>query len=399
MAVRRDEGIGHAPRILGGIGDRLRLERNAILLAGLAQDGDRPLRQLARESSLHRGGAGGTSLLLVRLRRHARERALEIAKRVRTNTRNAGIRLEMLRQRIAERPRAGELEIAVRILLAIRETRGDRRSIGLANALGNRHHAPTVLLHRLLDVFDEAIQRERTFRQIDEMGAVVLVGARQRGRGRQEARVATHDDIDLDAAQRPVVQIVALERTRDKPRRRAKAGGMVARTQIIVDRLGDMVADERVAFLLSLFGDDPRRIGRVIPANIEEIADFLLLESRKDRLAVLGRRFFPNRAQRRTRRRGNGIQLGRRRFAEIDIVVSEDPGDAMTGAEDLADLLGSTGGQNGADEGLVDDHRRSAGLGDDHICKSFFLHGAYYTIVFFSPNSRFFAIISVPISH
>ena len=90
---------------------------------------------------------------------------------------------------------------------------------------------------------------ERPLGQVDQVRAVVRVHARQRGGGGQEAGVAAHDDVDLDARQRAVVEVVAHERQGDELGAAAEAGRVVVLAQVVVDRLGDVEAVQVVVGL------------------------------------------------------------------------------------------------------------------------------------------------------
>ena len=206
-------------------------------------------------------------------------------------------------------------------------------------SLGDGADAAAVFLHRRLHVFDETVERERNFGKIDEMRTVVGAFAGERARRREEAGVASHDDVDLDAAERAVVEIVALQRRRHESRGAAEARRMVAAAQIAVDRLGDVVDDERITGLLRLFGDDSRGIGGIIAADVVEVADVQLLELLKNPTAILARRLQAAAAERRGRRRGDGLELFLAHLAKVDVVALQDARDTVPRAKNPADLL------------------------------------------------------------
>ena len=219
------------------------------------------------------------------------------------------------------------------------------------------------------------------------MRAVAPVLAGERGGGREEAGVAAHDDVDLHAAEGAVVEVVALEGARDEARGGAEARRVVAAAQVVVDRLRDVVGDERVALLLRLLGDDARGVRGVVAADVEEPAhlealelleDIQLLERLEDLAAVVRRRLEAAGPERGTRRLGDGAQLLLVDLAEVHVVAAEDAGDAVARAEDLADLRARglrARREHRAHEGLVDDHRRTARLGDHHVREIGLLHG------------------------
>ena len=70
---------------------------------------------------------------------------------------------------------------------------------------------------------------------------------RQRRGGGQEPRIAAHDDADINARQRPVVEVDPHEGLDDETRRRGKTRRVVIDGQVVVDGLGNMDAAERIA--------------------------------------------------------------------------------------------------------------------------------------------------------
>ena len=98
--------------------------------------------------------------------------------------------------------------------------------------------------------------------------------------------MAAHDHSDIDAGERPVVEIGAEERLHDEPSGRGEAWRVVAHDQIVVDRFRDMYAADRVVGLASLLRDDADRIAGIIAADIEEILDFVGLQDFQNFLTV-----------------------------------------------------------------------------------------------------------------
>ena len=178
---------------------------------------------------------------------------------------------------------------------------------------------------------------------------------------------SSHDDVDLHAAERAVVEVVALDRARDETRRRAEARRVVAAAQVVVDRLRDVVDDERIVRLLGLLRHDARGVGGIVAADVEEVADVARAERLEDGLAVVGRRFLSAAAERARRRFGDRLQLPDRGLAQVDVVIPENAEDAVPRAEDPADLRGLPRLEDRAHERLVDHHRRTARLGDHHV--------------------------------
>ncbi len=70
-----------------------------------------------------------------------------------------------------------------------------------------------------LDVGQELVDDEGALGQIDEMGAVVGIFARQRRSRGEESRVTAHHHGDIDAFEREIVEIGAGEGLRDEARR------------------------------------------------------------------------------------------------------------------------------------------------------------------------------------
>jgi hypothetical protein len=68
--------------------------------------------------------------------------------------------------------------------------------------------------------------------------------------------------------------------------------------EIIVDRFGHMDRAEFVPLLARLACDNANRVGRIIAADVEEIADVMRLEDFENLLAIFEVRLVPGRAQR-----------------------------------------------------------------------------------------------------
>ena len=97
------------------------------------------------------------------------------------------------------------------------------------------------------------------------MRPIPLVFTGKRRSGSQKARIAPHDDVNLHAAKRTVVQVIALDGVRNKPRRRPEARRVVAAAEVVVNRLGNVVDNQRIVLLLGLFGDNACGIRRIVP--------------------------------------------------------------------------------------------------------------------------------------
>ena len=339
-------------------------EFDGVLPAGAADDRDRGGADLAGRRVLHRRHARAKRLERIGLRRHRRERALEIPERVGSHPLDPEARLDLAREQVAERARAAELHVAVRILLASAE---DRRSRRVADALRHRHDAAAQLVHHALHVRREARHVERPLRQVDQVRTVVGMPAPERGGRGEEAGVAAHDDVDLHAAERQVVEIVAHEGEGHEARRAAEAGRVVVLAKVVVDRLGDVEAAQVRAAAFRHRVHDVDRLGGVVAADVEEVADVALAQHLEDLQAVLLRGLAAHAAERRRGRGGDGLEVLRGDLAQIDELLGEDAVDAVDGAVDPADRFAPARRHHGADETLVDDHRGTAALGDDHV--------------------------------
>ncbi len=119
------------------------------------------------------------------------------------------------------------------------------------------------------------------------MRAVFGMTAGEHAGGSEKAGVATHDHIDrLDAREREIVEIVAEHRAGDVAGGRAITRRVIVDTQFVVDGFGDVIGAELVAFLCGQVVDDAGGVGRVVAADVEEIADVVLLEAVENFLAI-----------------------------------------------------------------------------------------------------------------
>src|ERR1700676_4079156 len=97
-----------------------------------------------------------------------------------------------------------------------------------------------------------------------------------------------HDDREVDAGQRRVVEIGARKCLGDEARRRRESWCVIVAHQVIVDSLRDMDTAQRVASLACLLADDAQSIGGIIAADIKEVADSVCPQDLKDLLAIPG---------------------------------------------------------------------------------------------------------------
>ena len=291
VAVLRYVLLRHRTRVLRRVLNRHRRKRHAVLLRLFADNRNRALREHALKRRLYRRRACCAALGLVDLRGNPREGALEIAKCVGADALHLRLLLEDASKRIAKRASSRHLHISMAVLLAGAKLCANRNAVLAADSLGYGADAAAELLERRFDVLYELRLAKRDLGEIDEVRAVVGTDAGKRRRRGKKAGVAAHYDVDLDAAKSPVVEVVAANRARDEPSRRAEAGSVVARAQVVVDRLRDVVDDKRIALLLGLLGDDARGVCGIVAADVEEVSDVQLPKRLENSAAVGGIRF------------------------------------------------------------------------------------------------------------
>ena len=220
-----------------------------------------------------------------------------------------------------------------------------------------------------LHVGQELVDDEGALGQVDQMRAVVGIFARERrGRG-EEAGVPAHDDRDIDAFQRRIVEIGAREGLGDEARRGRKARRMIEADEIVVDRLGDMDRAEPMAGFLRLLGDDAHRVGGIVAADVEERVDLVRLQDLEDLLAIFEVGLVAGRAERGGGRRGDRLEIGGRLLPEIDEIVVDDAAHAVQRAIDMADVGKPPRLERHAGQRLVDHRRRAASLGDEDLVR------------------------------
>ena len=129
--------------------------------------------------------------------------------------------------------------------------------------------------------------------------------------------MAAHDDADIDARQRAIVEIGAHEGLGDEARRRAEARRMVVADEVIVDRLGDMHGAQRIILRPRLVRHDAYDIGGIVAADIEKPANVMRLERAEDRLAIGFVRLVAGRAERGSGRCRHGFQIAWALFRQV----------------------------------------------------------------------------------
>ncbi len=223
----------------------------------------------------------------------------------------------------------------------------------------------------LIDTFDvgeEFFHRDRTFGDVNQMRAIVFAGLGQgRGAG-QEAGMASHDDVDLDARQSPVVEVVAHDGTGHELGGGAVAGAVVGDAEVVVDGLGDVEGPEVIAGLFGHVVDDVAGVGAVVAADVEEIADVAFLEDFQDLGTVGLIRLVAAGTQRRGRRAGHTFEGVDRQLFEVDEMFFFDTGNRMNRTVEVGDILAFAGFFDDADQRGVDNPGRAARLTDYRIC-------------------------------
>jgi hypothetical protein len=154
------------------------------------------------------------------------------------------------------------------------------------DAFGYGNHAAAIALVHAFHVGQEILQIERALGQVDQVRAVVGKLFAQRGGSGQKARMAPHHDADIHAGQGRVVQVGPGEGLRDEARGRRKARRVVVADQVVVDRLRDVDAAQRITGFLRLQAYDAHRVGRIVAADVEEVLDFVRLQHLEDFLAI-----------------------------------------------------------------------------------------------------------------
>jgi len=377
-----DEGLGDVGARRGNefVGHQLGVRRHLVqgreavvhrIEAG-AMDGHRAVA-VVPQGELRRLLPHLARLALVDVGDAADERALQVAKGVGAHPLDLQVVLHLRRQEIPQGGGAGELDVAVRVGLALlRQAHRDRHPLLVHHPLAYRHHAATVLLVNALHVGEEVIHREGTLGQIDQVRAIVRVLAPEGRGGGEKAGVAPHHHPDVDAGDGAVVHVGADEGRGHEARRRRIAGAVVVHHQVVVDRLRDVDGAELVVRLLRLVVDDPHRVRRVVAADVEEVARAVRLQDPEDLLAVGRVRLVAGRADRRRRRLGHPLQVVGGLLGEVDELLVDDPGHPVQGAVDVLHLGKLARLQHRPHEGLVDHRGGPAAHGHHHLAYELF---------------------------
>jgi hypothetical protein len=138
---------------------------------------------------------------------------------------------------------------------------------------------------------------------------------------------------------------------------------MVVQHYIVVDRLRDVHAMDRVVRLARFLGDDADGVGRIVAADIEEIANFVRLQDLEDLAAIFQVRLVACGAQRRRRCIPDHLQIVGRFLRQVDKVFVDDPAHAMQRPIDKADIAEFPRFQHHPDERLIDHSGWATALG------------------------------------
>ena len=213
---------------------------------------------------------------------------------------------------------------------------GDEGSVGVVDALGDRHQAVLLLGVDPLHVGDELIHVEVHLGQVDQVGAVALLVG-QSGRGGEPAGVAAHalDDGDHAGVIHGGIAIDLHHGGGDVLGRGGEARAVVGAVQVVVDGLGNAHHAAVIAHLGAVAADLVAGVHGVVATVVEEVPDVVLLEDLQNALVV------------------GVVHVGVRNLV-------------AAGAQG-GDVLAVQGGLDDAVGGSVDDGRGAAGLAD-HGC-------------------------------
>src|SRR5690606_3546955 len=161
--------------------------------------------------------------------------------------------------------------------------------------------------------------------------------AEHRGR-REESCVPPHDDVDLDAAQGAVVEVVAHEGERDEAGGTPVSRTVVRHEKVVVDGLRQVADTDLVVLVARKLPDDVGRLRAVVAADIEEVPDAVLAEDRDEAGDSLPRRLLAGGAEGGRRRVGDELEFVDAFSTEVDEAFLEDAADSVYRAVDGLDL-------------------------------------------------------------
>src|SRR5262249_24425010 len=140
------------------------------------------------------------------------------------------------------------LHIAMRIPLdrsAGGERLGKRPPRLVLHPLRHRDNAASAAVKHRRNVVEELRYRKGLLGRVDEMGRIVCSLLPGRGRGSEKARMASHDDADINAGHCPEIEVNAGKGIGDESSGRDEARDMVVGDEIVVDSLWRMDELER----------------------------------------------------------------------------------------------------------------------------------------------------------
>ena len=136
---------------------------------------------------------------------------MQIAEGVGTNTKFFAQALFHQRDEIiAKRASSRQLHVAVRIGFNVfRELCSDRLPIAVVDPFGYSHDAAAVLRVDPIYVGCELVEVKRDFGHVDQVRTVAIPSARHHACRGQKTSMPAHNDVELDARQRCIVELVS----------------------------------------------------------------------------------------------------------------------------------------------------------------------------------------------
>ncbi len=136
---------------------------------------------------------------------------------------------------------------------------------------------------------------------------------------------------------------------------------MVVFGEVVVDGLGRVdKGDPAVALPV----EELQSAGGVVAADIDERIGAGTAQAFQNACAIGVVRLVAGRAKRRTRRGGDGTKIAFGDRPEVDEIGGGDTAHAMSGTQHCGAGMATARFDDGAGQGLIDDSRRAAALGD-----------------------------------